>query len=412
MTHAESQDLLLDLAYGELDEPRASELSAHLAGCDECRREKAALDEIRRATAPLREVEEPSAGFDERILQASRAQANLEHDGTLGKVIEVAGSVKPLGLDAARIDAHANVEARPARRRPRWMVRAAVGGSVAAAAALALVVSTTVQSRRTVPVDAEEYRIRVQPAAPQAVDGALHDAKREAPAEEKQAQAPAPEAPPAPVTAPAEKDKVLRRRVASGARRAPVLEGGGGGDAADSNLASQRTDVPAALQKKAAAAPTVDAVAPGQGAGVGTSEARASAGQAQASYGAARSKSEPAPAAARPAVSASVDAPGPDRLEASAQEARHGGNYPLAAAIYRKAAALRRSQDKDDATAAWDLAHAVECLAAAGSFDDAREVRNELAQLYPAHATPLSAARRALREVDPPVPAKQAEPNR
>src|SRR5438105_4142466 len=171
MTHAESQDLLLDLAYGELDPARAQELQSHLTGCDECKAQKAALDEARRVTAPLRVVEEPSPGFDDRILEAARAQAQLEHEGNLGQVIEVTGTVRPLGIEPARIDANAPVKARPVeRRRPRWMLRAALGGSVAAAAALALVVSTTLQSRQVqqaARLAAEKsYEIRVQPAAP------------------------------------------------------------------------------------------------------------------------------------------------------------------------------------------------------------------------------------------------------
>jgi len=178
MTHTESQDLLLDLAYGELDATRAAELESHLSGCAECRQEKAVLDEARRMAAPLRELEQPSPAFDEPILRAARAQAQLEHDGNVGQVIEVTGTVRAMGLDAARVDAHGPVKARPIERlRPRWVVRAAVGGSVAAAAALALVVSNTLETRRNAEkaaaaVRTGEFEIRVQPAAPQTLDSA------------------------------------------------------------------------------------------------------------------------------------------------------------------------------------------------------------------------------------------------
>jgi tetratricopeptide (TPR) repeat protein len=91
-------------------------------------------------------------------------------------------------------------------------------------------------------------------------------------------------------------------------------------------------------------------------------------------------------------------------VEANAQQARHAGNYPLAASLYRNAADLRQ-RDNDAGGAAWDLAHAVECLSAVGQFDEARRVRDELARLYPSETTALSAARRALREVDPPAAA-------
>ncbi len=367
MTHAECQDLLLDLAYDELAPARASELADHLAGCEECRKEKASLDQVRRATAPLREVEEPPSGFDDRILEAARTQASLEHDGNVGQVIEVSGSVRPLGLDAARIDAHANPKMRPERTRPRWVLRAAVGGSVAAAAALALVVSNTVQSRRVQPpANPDEFRIRVQPAAPQAVEDALRDAeapqhatpqKAAPPPEQKATPPPAQKAAPPParqsernLQAPAQ--KIARRE--KGAAH-PAMEGSGGAAAGapDAKRASTAMSAPAA---EAGASPS---------------------------------------RAANPEVEAPAD------LEASAQQARHGGNYPLAAGLYRKAAALRHTADP--ATAAWDLAHAVECLAAAGLFDEARQVRQELSQLHPSQVTALAAARRALREVDVPA---------
>ena len=107
-------------------------------------------------------------------------------------------------------------------------------------------------------------------------------------------------------------------------------------------------------------------------------------------------------AGASPSRAANAEVEAPADLEASAQQARHGGNYPLAAGLYRKAAALRHTADP--ATAAWDLAHAVECLAAAGLFDEARQVRQELSQLHPSEVTALAAAaRRALREVDVPA---------
>lgn len=366
MTHAECQDLLLDLAYGELSPDRASEVAAHLTGCEECRKEQAALDQARRVTAPLRELEEPPPGFDDRILEAARTQAALDHDGNLGQVIEVSGSVSPLGLDAARIDAHASPKARDGRARPRWVLRAAVGGSVAAAAALALVVGTTLQSPREQPAaNPDEFQIRVQPAAPQAVDGALREAEAR-----KQAQAAAPAAqeptppsvrqaapPPPPAQQGARNAQAPAQKVAQREKAASHPAEGSGGDAADSYL--------------------------------GTRDAAPRAG------------APPVPVAQRSgAPLAKADSDGPAELESSAQQARHTGNYPLAAGLYRKAAALRREAGIDPATAAWDLAHAVECLAAAGLFDEARQVRQELSQLHPSEVTALAAARRALREVD------------
>src|SRR5439155_8358620 len=129
--------------------------------CADCRREKTALEAARRAAAPLRELEEPGPGFDDRILRAAKAQAQLDHDGNVGQVIEVTGSVRPMGLEPAHIDAHAQVTARREPRPPRWGLRVVLGGSVAAAAALALVVGSSLQ--RPAPVAPRtEYAIRVQ----------------------------------------------------------------------------------------------------------------------------------------------------------------------------------------------------------------------------------------------------------
>src|SRR5207237_9577444 len=120
-----------------------------------------------------------SDGFDEPILRAARAQAQLEHDGNVGQVIEVTGSVRPMGLEPARIDTHAKPSAPPERRRPRWMIRAALSGSVAAAAALAVVVGTSLQAPRQPASRAEKYEIQVKPAPlPQAESEALRDAER------------------------------------------------------------------------------------------------------------------------------------------------------------------------------------------------------------------------------------------
>lgn len=95
-------------------------------------------------------------------------------------------------------------------------------------------------------------------------------------------------------------------------------------------------------------------------------------------------------------------------LESRAQEARRSGNYTLAASNYRRAAALRQAADKDSGTAAWDLTHAVECLASAGLFDEARLVGAELLRLYPTESAAVSAANRALRPADWPAAAQTA----
>jgi len=462
MTHAESQELLLDLAYGELPAARAEEVQAHLAGCPECQREKAALDETRRMAAPLRELEEPSAGFDDRILAASRAQAQLEHDGNIGQVIEVSGSVRPMGLEAARIDAHAKPRTAEAPRRPRWGMRVALGGSIAAAAALALVVSTSLQSKHEVErashmVAERAYEIRIQPApVPQAANEAIRDAKRDDAA--KTEAAPAAAAPERKDAAPAQAEKEAPMRLAkkrvepetmapvgglAGLGAANGARGGSGGDALDATSANEvrgpakatPPPAPPAARAEAKAAPAAEEAArpepqpvvakalrePGAAVAAPAENERADAPQPAAvasrvaqTASSARSSAQPTAVAAAPKLEAkSKEAAAevaPPELERQAQEARLGGDRASAAGLYRKAARLRREAGETSADAAWDLAHAVECLAAIGQFDEARQVRAELSQLYPAEKSAWSAAGRALREVDPPAAKAKTEP--
>lgn len=421
MTHAESQDLLLDLVYGELDAARAAELQAHLAGCEECRKEKAAIDGTRAAAAPVRESEEPSGGFDERVMRAARAQAQLEHDGNIGEVVEVSGSVKPLGLEPADIDAMAEVKARAAgRKRPRWMMPAAIGGSVAAAAALALVVGTTLQTDRHPPAaDQARYEIKVQPAAP--------------PPDSSPAQPPpeaaAPRPPPAPEPAPLPP-------AAPAARHRARIEEGSGGDvepakkaplakkesAPPAQAAPQRPRVANDGAQPAGGGPSADAPAQGQAAAKAAAPPR-SEGSATNQRGdlGASAPSIPGPpvvASAKPSAErrsaqamgaarqesavaqAAVDER-PEAVEERARDARHAGDYAEAAALYRRAAQLHRQRGAVASLAAWDLAHAVECLAASGQFEEARKVRDDLSAVYPAEETARTAAARVLRTVEP-----------
>ena len=76
MNCAESQELLLDLAYGELEPARAAQVEEHVAGCPACRVESLQLKEARKLTSSLRELEEPPPNFDEPILRAARAEAS------------------------------------------------------------------------------------------------------------------------------------------------------------------------------------------------------------------------------------------------------------------------------------------------------------------------------------------------
>jgi tetratricopeptide (TPR) repeat protein len=107
--------------------------------------------------------------------------------------------------------------------------------------------------------------------------------------------------------------------------------------------------------------------------------------------------SKAAGSVARAAKAAVPPPEDPVDLEHRAEAARHEGNYALAAGLYREAASSHHYNSK---AAAWDLAHAVECLAASGSFDEARGVRDQLQRVFPTEITAFAAARRALREVD------------
>ena len=165
MTGEHVQDLLLDLAYGELPADRAAEVEAHLATCEVCRAERDEMARTRALVAPLRSLEEPRPGFDERIIKSARAEAGLQADGTPGTTIEVSGSVKPLGLQAARVDPLApgvKVARKEVSKRVLWRRRAIAGASIAGAAAVALIVATSSVRRPSVDRSAEVPELKVR----------------------------------------------------------------------------------------------------------------------------------------------------------------------------------------------------------------------------------------------------------
>lgn len=356
MNHAGSQELLLDLVYGELEPERAADVLAHAEGCEACRRELEQLGATLRLVAPLREPEQPSARLDARVMAAAHAEAALQSDGLVGQVIEASAKVETAGVQAGRIDASATVRASSARK-PRWGLRAAMAGSAAAVLAMLFV---AVQSKQTPPprYAAEEYAVRIgRPVAEALPEGKI--------AGERPA--------PPPAAAPTEPQlaaipKARHREVGAGGEVSASREVAGAQPAAAASPA-QAAAPPQAAPRVEAPAEVLDAAKP-------AAEAKA----AKAAF-APQSRPEPAPA-----------------LESRAQEERRAANYAVAAALYRQAAAQRKGAGGDDSTAAWDLAHAVECLAAAGQLDAARSVRAELGTAYPAESGAFSAARRALRE--------------
>ncbi|HWE25276.1 MAG TPA: zf-HC2 domain-containing protein, partial [Myxococcales bacterium] len=235
MNCAESHDLLLDLAYGELEPARAAEVEEHVKGCAECRAEKSQLDLARKLASPLREMEEPSANFDEPILRAARAEAGMQADGTPGPVVEVAASVKPLGLQAARLDPRAKVRGAGAPL-PWWRRRAALSGSVAAAAAVILVAISVAVLR---PDRDRVASVEVAPITVRAPGAPVPEALKDALAQNERRDAAAPNAntlnaaPPPPAAAPERKAAPAQRpaapkAIAKSAQSEEQIAAGGG----------------------------------------------------------------------------------------------------------------------------------------------------------------------------------------
>jgi hypothetical protein len=365
MTCAECGDLLLDLAYGELSPARAAEVEEHARGCAECGPQLEGLRRARKLAAPLAATVEPPPTLDERILEAARAEAFLLAGGTPGAVVETKAREQARAVEAANIDAHARVRRAPASRRRAWVVRAAVAGSVAAVAGLAVFVSTTGR-RPVLRTDDEAFRIQVHlpHAEPDSPPAAAPPSTLAVPAEKPAAPAPAP-------TRPAAGGADKKKRKAEPAPKAEPAE-------------------KATAQKPSPAAPRADALA---------REARPER-EAAVEGTAGAASAAPLAAAAQPPPA------DPVALEHGAEAARRQGSYAAAASLYREAARQRRIAG-DPSTGSWDLAHVVECLAAAGDFAAARAARRELGQLHPDAGAAQAAADRALRTA-PPEPAQGA----
>ena len=149
MNCTDCQDLLLDLAYGELAPDQAAAVQSHAQGCAQCGLEYAKLRGARQAVVPLltalREEEQPGAGFDDALLAAAREAVRQQAArpalaAPTPAVPDLPAHAKVLSLDAARL------------KRRGWL-RAAVGVSIAAAAGLALVVGS---SQKGLPVKLAE----------------------------------------------------------------------------------------------------------------------------------------------------------------------------------------------------------------------------------------------------------------
>jgi hypothetical protein len=402
MTGEHVQDLLLDLAYGELPAERVAEVEAHLASCDACRAERDDLQRTRALLEPLRALEEPRPGFDDRILLSARAEAGLQADGTPGPTIEVKGSVKPLGLQAGRLDPLAGgvrVARKETSRRSVWRKRAVVGASIAGAASVALIVGTSLRERavdRTAEVAALEVHapsvdvsmppppIRTSlaaredaPTAPQGSGGDLGEVPVAVPAR-RSAQEPGRTAPPV-----HPQGQSVARSKTSAPQPTPMAPGH------DATAAAPVPAPPPPAAEASKANRSDSRQAEAKTAPPAASESDGFAAVAGGTVSAAGPSQSPRP------DSALKEKPDPDRLEESAGEARRSGQYARAAELHQLAAGARRSAN-DSSRAAWDLAHAVECLAAASKITEAGGVRAEILRSYPSEEGPRHAADRAL----------------
>lgn len=67
------EDKLLELAYGELPDPEARAVQAHLKGCSQCSQSFSAIEEVRAAMAQLPREPAPEAGLDSLLAYAEQA---------------------------------------------------------------------------------------------------------------------------------------------------------------------------------------------------------------------------------------------------------------------------------------------------------------------------------------------------
>lgn len=118
-------ELLVALAFGEIDEPRRSEIDAHLDGCAECRREYVDLLDTLGTLAYAAPPAVPPADLRADIIDAARG--------------------------SAAAPTHAESAARRRLAWPVWFPRVALAGGLAAlAVAVGLVVVTTSDATRSV----------------------------------------------------------------------------------------------------------------------------------------------------------------------------------------------------------------------------------------------------------------------
>jgi len=98
------QNLLLDLAYGELDDARSAEVQQHLDGCSSCAADWAKISRGRAAAAmlPVASAPSPSRALLEAIEKSSPKSSVDRTDARTVKSADVSGSVKSASATAER----------------------------------------------------------------------------------------------------------------------------------------------------------------------------------------------------------------------------------------------------------------------------------------------------------------------
>jgi len=443
MNCAACQELLLDLAYGELDEARAAQAQAHLAGCAECRAELAKIRATRSMFgAGVELVEQPGPAFDARILAAAR------------EVAASAAQRAPSG--SARTSSGGSPPAKAPVRRARWS-RAILASSVAAAAMLALFVSTERRvSEPLAAITASEGPARKSiqgapapaaevPAAPSAPSGTAlslsgwrAQSNFVAPLPGPPVSPPADESPSGPTadTLPQQDRIATLAPMKMAAEPVPAQVAGKkfahkavAGPAAQTR--AEVADVAPRAEESALGQPRrADDAPPAAGAdrrlaqegrlfGSGLGSAGGGAGRAGAAPEVASVEAPrppPAPAAlsaaapqrttqapavtasARPTAKAAAALPSFAALESRAESARAQQQLAAAASLFVQAASARASSD--DAGRAHDLLEAIRCDVSARQLAEARSLRAQLAALQPAHPEALAEADQTLRAAE------------
>jgi hypothetical protein len=278
------------------------------------------------------------------------------------------------------------------------MRRIAVAGSVAAAASLALVVGVSLQHKPEPAAEVPALTVHA-PVVPSAVDEARRNAQPSAAPSggTEPGVGPTPPAPAHKKMARSQAPKDESRAAAESKQAAPPpppakVEAQRAPPPPPANVEAQAAPSPPPAKVEAEAAPPPPSAPEKEDLAARDGTVRARMSEKSNALGA------PQPLRAAPSAPGAVAgqmAADADSMETAAETSRRAGRYEAAAQLYRDAAAARRSSG-EATRAAWNLAHAVECLAAASRLGEAARVREDLLRDFPGEDAPRRAADRAL----------------